>query len=65
MKGLEESSALLGNEKARALIDDYFSEKGKRARFTYETGQNAMQNKAETSLKRARLFNEVLRKMIV
>lgn len=60
----EEASILLGKEKAKMIVEDYFNEKEKRGRFTYEMGEIAMQNKAETSLERARKFNEELRKMI-
>lgn len=60
----EEASLLLGKEKAKMIVEDYFNEKEKRGRFTYEMGEIAMQNKAETSLERARKFNEELRKMI-
>ena len=47
-----------------SLIEDYFYEKRKRAIFTYELGLIAMENKAQTSLKRARKFNEEIRKII-
>jgi hypothetical protein len=55
----------LCKEKARKFIEDYSSEKEKRVQFTYKMGQNAMMNKAEISLNRARLFNEELRKLIL
>ena len=54
----------LGKEKARALMEDYLSEREKRSRFTYEMGEIALQNKAKTSLDRAKNFNEALRKML-
>lgn len=54
----------LGREKARALMEDYLSEREKRSRFTYEMGEIALQNKAKTSLDRAKSFNEALRKML-
>src|SRR3989338_2263893 len=54
----------LGKEKARVLMEDYLSEREKRSRFTYEMGEIALQNKAKTSLDRARRFNDTLRKMI-
>lgn len=60
----EEAAELLGKEKSKSLVEDYFNEKGKRSRFTYEMGETAMQNKAQTSLDRARIFNEEIRKMI-
>jgi hypothetical protein len=61
----EEASEVLGREKAKKLIEEYGSEKEKRARFTYGMGEIAIKNKAETSLNRARLFNEEIRKLIV
>jgi len=76
----EESSEILGKEranssgiskfpsqvqeKAREMISDYSSEKEKRAKFTYEIGEIAMKNKAETSLNRAKKFNEEVRKIL-
>jgi len=60
----EEASEILGKEKARELIEDYYHEKKKRATFTYEMGAIAMQNKANTSLERAKRFSEEIRKMI-
>lgn len=60
----EDSADLLGREKAKELIDDYFHEKRKRGMFTYELGVTAMQNKARTSLERAKRFNEEIRKML-
>ena len=59
-----ESGEILGKEKAKKLVEDYKSEKDKRGIFTYELGQIAMQNKAKTSLERAKLFNQEIRKMI-
>lgn len=60
-----EASEVLGKEKAKSLIDNYSNEKEKRGRFTYETGEVAMKNKAQTSLERAKRFREEIRKMIV
>lgn len=60
----EESSEILGKEKAKEMISDYSSEKEKRAKFTYEIGEIAMKNKAETSLNRAKKFNEEVRKIL-
>ena len=48
----------------KELIEDYFYEKKKRGTFTYEMGAIAMQNKAQTSLERAKRFNEEIRKII-
>ena len=59
-----ESGEILGKEKAKKLVEDYKSEKDKRGIFTYELGQIAMQNKAKTSLERAKLFNQEIRKII-
>lgn len=59
-----EALEILGKEKAKELIEDYFHEKRKRATFTYEMGAIAMQNKAQTSLERAKRFNEEIRKIL-
>jgi uncharacterized protein (UPF0332 family) len=59
-----EAGEILGKEKAKKLIEEYESEKEKRARFTYELGQIAMQNKARTSLERARFFNQEIKKIL-
>ncbi len=58
-----EAGEILGKEKAKKLIEEYESEKEKRARFTYELGQIAIQGKAKTSLERARFFNQELKKI--
>ncbi len=63
-EAIQESSEILGKEKAKKLVEEYKSEKDKRGIFTYELGQIAMQNKAETSIKRAKFFNQEIRKMI-
>jgi len=60
----EESSQILGKEKAKEMISDYSNEKEKRSKFTYEIGEIAMKAKAETSLQRAKKFNEEIRKML-
>ncbi len=60
----EEASETLGKDKAKSLIEDYSYEKDKRGRFTYEMGEIAIRNKAETSLNRAIRFNEEIRKII-
>ena len=60
----EEAFETLGKDKAKELIEDYSHEKGKRGRFTYEMGEIAIQNKAETSLKRALRFNEEIKKFL-
>jgi uncharacterized protein (UPF0332 family) len=60
----EEAAKILGKEKARKVVTDYSSEKEKRGRFTYQVGEIAMRGKAETSLNRAKLFNEEIRKLI-
>lgn len=60
----EEAAAILGKEKAKELIEDYFHEKRKRAKFTYELGEIAMLEKAKTSLERTKRFNEEIRKML-
>ncbi len=61
----QESSQILGKEKAKEMISDYSNEKEKRSKFTYEIGEIAMKAKAETSLERAKKFNEEIRKMLV
>lgn len=61
----EESFEILGKEKAKEIISDYSNEKEKRAKFTYEIGEIAMKNKAETSLSRAKRFNEEVRKILM
>jgi uncharacterized protein (UPF0332 family) len=62
----DEAESILGNNnnKANNLIENYFWEKQKRANLTYETGEIAIKSKAETSLKRAKLFNEEIRKIV-
>jgi len=60
----EEAFEFLGKEKANSLIEDYSYEKEKRSRFTYEMGEIVMQNKAETSLKRANKFVDEIKKLI-
>ena len=60
----EEAAEILGKEKAKGLIEDYFYEKKKRAKFTYEIGAIAMMNKAQTSLIRAKKFREEIRKIV-
>jgi uncharacterized protein (UPF0332 family) len=60
----EEASQLLGQKKAKELIDNYMSEKSKRAAFTYETGIRAMEAKAKTSLERAKTFSSEINRII-
>jgi len=60
----EEAEEILGQEKAKALMEEYFAERRKRAKFTYEMGVVALQNKAQTSLERAKRFNEEIRKIL-
>ena len=60
----EEASEILGSEKAKELIENYFYERRKREKFTYEMGNIVIQQKAKTSLDRARKFNEEIRKII-
>lgn len=56
-------------EKALAIADthlnNYENEKAKRSRFQYETTEEIKQSKAETSLKRAKEFVEVIREILV
>lgn len=62
----EESQELLGimQQKAKELMIKYDFEMDKRAKFTYNIGEKAKENKAKTSLKRAiEFYNECLRVM--
>lgn len=63
-KAKQDAAEMGGQEKAKELMEDYFFEKRKRGVFTYEMGASAMENKAETSLNRAKRFNEEIRKII-
>ena len=60
----EEAAELLGQEKAKQVVQDYAYEKGKRSEFTYEMGAVVLESKAKTSLERAKKFNEELGKLI-
>ncbi len=60
----EEASELLGKQKADALIEDYFWEKGKRSTFTYNTKEVVIKAKAKTSIERAKMFTEEIKKII-
>ncbi len=60
----DEATGIFGQEKARELIEDYYHERRKRGDFTYEMGMTAMLGKAQTSLERARKFNEEIRKIM-
>ncbi len=60
----EEAAELLGQQKTEELLEEYFFEKGKRATFTYNTGEFAMKNKAKTSLERATKFNREIKKIL-
>lgn len=60
----DEAAKILGKEKADQMIQDYAWEKSKRATLTYETGEHAIKSKAQTSLKRAKFFNEEIRGLI-
>ena len=53
-----------GKQKADQLVEDYFWEKEKRATFTYNTKEIVIKTKAQTSLERAKRFNEELKKII-
>jgi uncharacterized protein (UPF0332 family) len=61
----DDAVQILGKEIAEELIENYFHEKQKRAKLTYETGKLALQNKAKTSFERAEQFNREIRKIIV
>ncbi len=60
----EEAAEILGKERSKELIEEYYYEKRKRAVFTYDMGKIAMENKARTSLERSKRFNEEIRKII-
>ena len=60
----KEASELLGKQKADQLIEDYFWEKGKRATFTYNTKEIVIKAKANTSLERAKQFNQEIKRII-
>lgn len=60
----EDASELLGKQKTDKLIEDYYWEKGKRATFTYNTREVVLRAKAKTSLQRARVFIEELKKIL-
>ena len=60
----EEAEGILGKEKTDALMKEYLWEKKKRAALTYETGEEVIQNKAQTSLQRAKNFSEEIRIII-
>ncbi len=52
-------------EKAEDLTVKYFYEAEKRSRFTYETGEEAKQKHAKTSLERAREFLNEVEKIVM
>ena len=60
----QEASEMIGKQIADELIEEYFLEKEKRAKFTYEMGEILLKTKAKTSLDRAIKFNRELRKII-
>lgn len=64
LEAQEAASELLGKEEADKLIEAYFFEKRKRARFTYDMGERLVKQKAETSFERARNFHNALRRII-
>ncbi len=60
VQGQQDAAVLLNledfQEKAKVLSTKYFSEVGKRAKFTYETEEEVKQRHAQTSLERAKEF---------
>lgn len=60
----EDAAELLGKQKADELMEEYFFEKKKRDRFTYDMGTVLVQSKAKTSLERAQRFRRELKKII-
>ena len=63
-ESMDESSQSLGDQRAKEIIEDYSNEKYKRGLYTYEMGINALRNKAQTSLERAKRFSDDLRKIL-
>ena len=61
----EDSTEILGKQKADELIEDYFLEKRKRGSFTYNMGSILIKTKAKTSLQRARKFRKEIKKIIL
>lgn len=64
LEAREETAEILGKEQADALVESYFFEKLKRARFTYEMGELLIKSKAKTSFERATRFHNALKKLI-
>ena len=61
---LDEKRIQIIKNNTERLIREGSIIKEKRGRFTYEMGEIAMQNKAKTSLERAKKFNEEIRKLL-
>jgi uncharacterized protein (UPF0332 family) len=64
LEAQEAAAELLGKDEADKLVEAYFFEKRKRARFTYEMGETLVKKKAETSLERAQRFHNALLRII-
>lgn len=64
LEAQEETAEILGKEQVDRLIESYFFEKLKRARFTYEMGEILIKSKAQTSLDRAKNFHNALLPLI-
>lgn len=64
IKAKEDAAELLGKQKTDELIEEYFLEKEKRSKFTYEMGTILLQSKAKTSLERAQKFRRELTRII-
>ena len=60
----EEAADLLGLQKAKELINEYFFERDKRATFTYDTSSVLIKTKAKTSLERANRFQQEIMTII-
>jgi uncharacterized protein (UPF0332 family) len=60
----EESSELVGQQRATEMIQDFLYEKRKRATFTYKMGNELVEAKAKTSLDRATKFHAELKELL-
>ena len=60
----EDAAEILGKQKADELVENYFWEKGKRSKLTYETEEFAIQSKAKISLDRAIKFNTEIKMLL-
>ncbi|MEK6857913.1 MAG: hypothetical protein AABX39_04980 [Nanoarchaeota archaeon] len=54
----------LGEKKIKSLVEDFDSELSKRKIFTYEMLDDTQENKAKTSLERAKMFLREIEKIV-